>query len=263
MNGHPTREEDFDLYALGALEAEERKTLEVHLAICPECARKMEVARGRIALLALAAPPQAPPAAIKDRLMQQIAQSPSAPRARISAQDYVPGRAPFWSGWVAAWAAAVVVLIIAALFLWVENNRMSRELVHLQAETSRLTVEAARNRVMVELLNAGDTIQVSLAPASCMNMHGRVMYSRLQGSLIFMGNLPALPADKTYQLWLVPAEGNPISAGIFNSDAAGKATVVLASMSSHVTAKAFAVTVEPAGGKPQPTGDKVLIGAVS
>jgi anti-sigma-K factor RskA len=61
----------------------------------------------------------------------------------------------------------------------------------------------------------------------------------------------------------VPAQGKPISAGIFETDEHGNGEVLLPSLPPGITAKAFAVTVEPSGGEPQPTGKKVLIGAVS
>jgi len=72
MNAHPTREEDFDLYALGALEGDEKLAIESHLASCATCTEKLAEARGRIALLALAAPQSAPSAAVKQRLMLQV-----------------------------------------------------------------------------------------------------------------------------------------------------------------------------------------------
>ncbi len=72
MNGHPTREEDFDLYALGALEGDEKRAIESHVATCESCAQRLAEARGRIALLALAAPPAAPSSAVKARLMSRI-----------------------------------------------------------------------------------------------------------------------------------------------------------------------------------------------
>ena len=56
MNGHPTRLEDFDLYALGVLEGEEKAAFEAHVPTCAACAEKLAEARGRIALLAFSAP---------------------------------------------------------------------------------------------------------------------------------------------------------------------------------------------------------------
>ena len=76
-------------------------------------------------------------------------------------------------------------------------------------------------------------------------------------------NLAALPAGKTYQLWLIPTEGKPISAGVFNPDAQGAGTILLPPLPEGVVAKAFAVTVEPSGGVPQPTGPIVLVGSAS
>jgi anti-sigma-K factor RskA len=259
MNGHPTREEDFDLYALGALEGEERKALEAHLAACPECARKMEEASGRMALLAFAVPPQAPDRAVKQRLMQRVAQSQRA--SPISPQEIsIP--LSLWSRPM-AWAMAALLLAIASAFLWTENNRMKDQLRALNASLQQLAAEAARNRELIELASAKDSVDVVLAPAACTQMEGHVRYNPRQGLLVFTGNLPALPADKIYELWLVRESGTPISAGIFNSDATGTAAVVLPSLPAGVAAKAFAVTVEPAGGKPQPTGNKVLIGSLS
>jgi len=55
-NGHPTREEDFDLYVLGALEGDEKQAIESHLAGCTDCSRKLAAARGRVAAISFAAP---------------------------------------------------------------------------------------------------------------------------------------------------------------------------------------------------------------
>ena len=161
------------------------------------------------------------------------------------------------------WAMAALLLAVASSFLWTENNRMKNQLKDLNASVQQLAAEAALNRELIVLASAKDSVDVALAPAACAQMEGHVRYNPRQGLLVFTGSLPALPAEKIYELWLVPESGTPISAGIFNSDATGKAAVVLPSMPAGVAAKAFAVTVEPAGGKPQPTGNKVLIGSVS
>jgi anti-sigma-K factor RskA len=72
-----------------------------------------------------------------------------------------------------------------------------------------------------------------------------------------------LPAGRTYQLWLIPSEGAPWSGGIFYSDSRANGEAVLPALTHGLTAKAFAVTVEPAGGVPAPTGPQVLIGTAS
>ena len=81
--------------------------------------------------------------------------------------------------------------------------------------------------------------------------------------MVFYGTrLPALPANRTYQLWLVRSAGPAIaSAGTFNPDAANRATLQFrnAALLSGVTA--LAITDEPAGGSAQPTGHKWMIGS--
>jgi anti-sigma factor RsiW len=72
MNGHLQFEEDFELYALGALDGEDRATVEAHLAGCAECRAKLESARGRMALLALAAPPASPGSHVRELVLQEF-----------------------------------------------------------------------------------------------------------------------------------------------------------------------------------------------
>jgi anti-sigma-K factor RskA len=72
-------------------------------------------------------------------------------------------------------------------------------------------------------------------------------------------NLPVLPPDRVYQLWVVTAEA-PVSAGLLQPDAAGAVSIVAETPLDIGTPIAMAVTVEPAGGVPAPTGEKYLIG---
>src|ERR1700733_6089565 len=71
MNRH-VNPEDSDLYALGALDGTEMQELEAHVRSCSECARAVDEARQRVALLALAAPAVAPPARVKEALLRQV-----------------------------------------------------------------------------------------------------------------------------------------------------------------------------------------------
>jgi anti-sigma-K factor RskA len=74
-------------------------------------------------------------------------------------------------------------------------------------------------------------------------------------------NLQPVPPGKTYELWVIPADGKaPLPAGTFHPDARGYASVVLPTLPAGVPAKAFGVTVENAGGSPSPTLPLVLSG---
>jgi anti-sigma-K factor RskA len=88
------------------------------------------------------------------------------------------------------------------------------------------------------------------------------VYLRSRGALIFSAsNLRPLPPDKTYELWVIPANGSaPIPAGTFEPDAKGMASVLLPHLPKGVQAKAFGVTMENAGGSTTPTLPILLAG---
>ncbi len=154
MNGHPQFEEDFDLYAMGALEPEEKQALESHLQNCAECTAKLQEAQGRMAMLALAAPQQNVPAGVKDRLMRQVrAEAPKVQAAGVSV----------FSRWlVPALAVAALALALLAVQLKLENRELRREQADLQEETLVLRQETERERLVLDLLNATDTVKVTL-----------------------------------------------------------------------------------------------------
>ena len=253
MNGHPQFEGDLDLYALGALDTEEAQELASHLEACPECMQKLQQARTRVALLALAAPPQEVPSRVKERLLKRI--------AGRRAEQHPARRAMFWQWAAPALAALSLVLAVWAMALRTENSELSRQVHELQAIQQTMNAELTRTRSVLELLTAPDTAKVTLVAGEAHPApQGKVFYHPRRGLLFYAANLPALPSGKTYQLWLVPTQGNPISAGIFQTDAHGNGEVLLPQLPAGVAAKAFAVTLEPAGGVPQPTGPKVLVG---
>src|SRR4029077_3124351 len=69
MSGHEQFAEDLALYALSALEGEDRANLEKHLATCSACRLELEHLRGDGALLALSATGAQPPARARQRLL--------------------------------------------------------------------------------------------------------------------------------------------------------------------------------------------------
>jgi anti-sigma-K factor RskA len=268
-NGHPTREEDFDLYVLGVLEADEKQAIESHLAACSDCARKLAIARGRVAAISFAAPRVEPSAAVKDRLLRQVrAESQAAPSAarapaREPVREFVPPEPP--RGLAGRWlfailAPACIALLIATVMLWRQNDRLTKQLATLGSSLDQTQKQLDYARNVAHLFEARDTITVSLAPMPGMAQGAaKVMYNGKMGMLMYDGWIAPPPEDKSYQLWVVPMEGKPISVGVFNpatSDMAHWMTKV----PEGVAPKMFAVTLEPAGGMPQPTGPMVMEG---
>ena len=89
--------------------------------------------------------------------------------------------------------------------------------------------------------------------------HGRVFLSPT-GRVVFVGlQLPQLAPDRTFQLWLVPANGAPHSAGIFRPNALGEAIYSSPALAANSNAAAVAVSVEPRQGSPAPTTKPVIV----
>jgi anti-sigma-K factor RskA len=62
-----------------------------------------------------------------------------------------------------------------------------------------------------------------------------------------------------YQLWVVTTAA-PISAGLLTPDSSGRVSATIETPPDIPQPVAMAVTIEPAGGVPTPTGEKFLVG---
>jgi hypothetical protein len=188
-----------------------------------------------------------------------------APRFEPQAQP--PATTPekasiFASRW---WAGILTPLVFglatATIVLWVDNEDLQQQVRSLRASVQEQQNQLAAARGVINAAAEVDTLAVNLAPPPNVSGRGVVRYNERHGMVMLNATLAALPAEKTYQLWLVPAVGNPVSVGIFTPED-GSAYMV-SQVPAGMKAKAFAVTVEASGGVPQPTGPKVLIGPVS
>jgi anti-sigma-K factor RskA len=263
MSGtHPTREEDFDLYALGALDGDDRAEFEAHLASCAPCKAKLAEARGHMAMLALAAPPAFPSPGVKERLMRQVLATGRGPVGTVAGlePDKPEGIFARWWGLLLPVAGAFA---LASVLLWLHNEQLDRQIAELRSTVEQQHKQITQAHDVAELMTARDTVVVSLAMQKNQpEGTARVLYNARRGMLVYDGRLAPAASDKSYQLWLVPTNGAPISAGIFNS-ANGEMNSIVAKVPPGTAAKAFAVTLEPAGGMPAPTGPMILVGPVS
>src|SRR5205823_5560295 len=67
-------------------------------------------------------------------------------------------------------------------------------------------------------------LDVAVAGKTPLQPQGRAIYVRSSSTLVFLAsNMPAIPPQKTYELWLIPTSGAPIPAGLFTPDAHGSA----------------------------------------
>ncbi len=258
MSEHEQFGEDLTLYAINALTGEERANLEKHLATCASCRLELEQLRGDGALLALSTTGPKPPLRSRQRLLDAVAKEIPAPRAKGAREMGHPRRS--WWG-VLGWAATAAVLVFAAS-LWKENSALRSELGTWRSLASQQELELGHARDVVATLTDSDVQRVTLvAVKTPPQPQGKAFYLRNRSSLLFIANnLPPLPPQKAYELWLIPVQGAPIPAGVFKPDAHGSATMVNPPLPAGAEAKAFAITVENEAGATLPTMPIVMMG---
>jgi hypothetical protein len=166
-----------------------------------------------------------------------------------------------WWGWL-GWAATAAVIVFA-LSLWRENSSLKERLISatsLGEESSRQLEEI--RRVAAPILEPQAQRVTLVAAKTPPQPQGKAYYLKNRSSLVFLANnMPALPPQKAYELWLIPTNGSPIAAGVFKPDARGSATVVNPPLPPGTDAKAFAITVENEAGSPTPTSSIIMSGA--
>ena len=262
MSVHEQFAEDLALYALNALEGDDRAVLEKHLAACSECRLELEQLRGDGALLALSTIGPKPPARARQRLLDAVSKESAPTRAQNARKMGHLSVAPRRSWWGAlGWAATAAVVVLAAS-LWKENAVLRQSLASASAQGVQSARELEDLRKIAAPLIAPETQRITLvAMKTPPQPQGKAFYLRNRGSLVFMANnMPSLPPQKAYELWLIPIQGAPIPAGTFKPDAHGSATVVNPPLPSGMEAKAFAITVENEAGASTPTMPIMMMG---
>jgi anti-sigma-K factor RskA len=82
-----------------------------------------------------------------------------------------------------------------------------------------------------------------------------------QRGLLALENLAPLPPNQSYQLWLIDPRKTPISAGVLPADATGSLRLQFNPDIKVDAVERIAVSIEPKGGSPMPTGRIVLLGS--
>jgi len=130
--------------------------------------------------------------------------------------------------------------------------------VRLSQRGSARTVGTPQDE-LATLLRIPNVKAVSLAGSDmAKRAAGFLLYdSRTQNVWLYSLNLPESPAGTTYQLWAI--HDKPMSIGTFQMDTGETAHLLVKKVPSFTKAKTFAVSLEPSGGRPQPTGPMYLL----
>src|SRR5262245_838318 len=254
-NDHDVLREQVALHVGGGLGGPGRAAVGAHLRQGDEGSAELASFRQVGGALAQALPQHDPSPLVRARVLASATRRSNAMHVSM----YMP------------WLAAAAMLVVAAgLGLYVGQLRVEVRTLQQQLRDALLRVDEGEKRVNVvlrasadlerrlEVMGAPDMRRVELAgQAVAPSARALVYWSRSRG-LVFRGtNLPTAPAGRTYQLWFVTNRA-PVSAGLVN-DTNGR-PIVLGTPSDVPTPVAFAVTLEPEGGVPAPTGAMYLVG---
>ncbi|GAB4539875.1 MAG: anti-sigma factor [Anaerolineae bacterium] len=227
-------------YALDCLDEDEIIQVSEHLAVCAACRAALDTYQGVADQLALIVPETEPPLDLKARLMDRIqpARPPFAARQ--------PQRSSWWGQlWqlmqrtTPAWGLASLVLVLALvvgnLWLWQQVSR---------------TQETDQSQIFQTIPLRGTEITPMASGVLVVSLDGE------HGTLVVDG-LPPLSEEQQYQLWLIH-DGQRTSGGVFSVSDEGYGSLWVSSPQPLSSYSGFGITIEPAGGSPGPTGDKVL-----
>jgi len=284
-----TRDEirdDLPLYALGALDAEERAAVETALAGDAELVRELREWGELVGLMALEAPEAAPPD-LKATLLARVQAGGRAVPAVPTPGRVARRRLGGWTAPLAAAAAAVLAIAgyreighraerqragetIAALHQSLRSmqgtlDQVSATLAKSEADANVLRLALARAQETLSVVQQPNLQMVSLKetkdspPAA-----GHVLLSPPTGKALFYAfDLPKAPPDKVYELWWITEKDGPVRAAIFQPDERGVGRVDATMPAGAGAIQAAAVTLERAGGVPKPEGPMVLLGAMA
>jgi anti-sigma-K factor RskA len=250
-------------YALGILSAEERQAFERHLPRCEACQQAVRDAQLVGLALGQSVEMVDPPAQLRSRVL-----------AAATSTSQVGGSQAARTTSTVSWWLAAAASVLAAVFGWqwwnaerrLEVAESALESTRQQLATATSQMASARNAAdraqeQLDIVAARDVVIVNLAgQAPAPAAAGRVYWSPSRGLAFAATNLPQLAEGRVYQLWLV-TDGAPVSAALVTADADGAARALVPGIGS-IMPKAFAVTIEPAGGVPAPTGAMYLLGAL-
>jgi anti-sigma-K factor RskA len=256
--------------ALGALDPGDRARLAQHLRRgCAECAEALRDGRAVAAALALLATPLPAPGALRARVLGSLGGGGGSASAAPARSSSAPRQGPLRRRGLASLAAAAAAAAVLALagsrtYDALERERGLRheaELALVRAQTEREAAVSERERLvsLIETVGAPAARAVALAGAEGASAaRGRAFVEPVGHRIVLLVyDLPPPPPGRTYQLWTIEG-GKPASAGTFATSEAGRARHAIATPERFGDAPFLAVTVEPAGGVPQPTGPIVL-----
>ncbi len=247
-------EDLFPFYALGAASPEERAAVEAYAAAHPEARARLDEMLRSAALLPYAALPVNPPPALKERILDRARAEAAASRA----PQRVSGRSRR-RGWLMPAFSLASLLISVAAILW--GISLRNQVLQLQVQTAALQQELNSQRTVLAQISSPNARTFAVAGTPLQpEAHGQLIADASTGSaVLIVSGLKQLSPGSTYEFWLIQGK-NAVPAGLFNVDAEGRAILPVPHNPALASYNVVGVSIEPAGGSPQPSKNIVMLG---
>jgi anti-sigma-K factor RskA len=256
-------------FVLGSLDPGERDAFAAHLPGCAECQQEVVSLQRVTHALAASSPARTPSAALRARVLTY-----ATGRAPVDVSETTPVVAPRRGADIRTWLPLAALLALTlGLGAYTQTLRSRLALLETGLQAALVDSERARSATTeavrvaeraqetIDVLVAADVARIDLAGQTPAPMaRARAYMSPGQGVVFTATGLPQLPQGKVYQLWFVVDPKMPVSAGLLMLDESGSGTTLF-EIPPEVTAPVMmAVTDEPAGGLPKPSGAFYLLG---
>jgi anti-sigma-K factor RskA len=284
------RQEFLDLapaYALGALEAADRARFLQALADADhEMKAAYAQAMGMVANLSLAAPHAELSPSVEHRLMARIRNAPQAgaapaPGARPvpeAAKRDEPGRLDRlindyrFRFRLAAGVAFAAAALSVGLISYSSSLRGTLGVQHAVLSANSKRIQAledtlAQKEALLDVIRSNQMqVAVMSGQAADPSGYGKIIWDPVRKmAILHVNSLPPAPAGKDYQLWVI-RDKTPIDAGVFQVKGNRKDGELYRidnlAEGDRSRINAFAVTLEPKGGLPKPSGAMYLLGSI-
>lgn len=227
-----------EIYALGALNGQEQKEFEAHLAAgCVICEAYLRETRETLMLLHRGLLPMTPSPSVKSRIFNEIASERVAPAIKPQVNRR---RWRIITGTLAAGIAGAVLSGALVIKRYEPRHTAYTAVVNLLRDPSTRDLP---------LYGAGPTPEAA----------GRFLWNESGEGHIFVSHLPAAPAGKIYAVWIIAPGSPPRYVGTMKTDATGLGGLHINAARTDQPVETFAVTLEPEGVTAAPTGPMVLL----
>ncbi len=216
---HSDVEEVLGAYALDAVDEDERRRVEAHLAGCARCRAEVQQHRETVATLWGGDAPA--PEHVWDGITaaMKAAAADRAPVVTIDRRRWSPSRMAAWTGAVAA--ALMLVMAVGLVLQARQIDDLEETMADQEQQISQLAAALEtdpRERAVTAAIQDPASLLVTLTaeadPAEML-----IVLAPDGTGYVVSSSLAALPANRTYQLWAV-VDDKVISAGVLGRDPA-------------------------------------------